>query len=263
VVFYRDTQFLSGLWISKSWEPHLAMALSHKLYSIRIHVNIFESMLLMVRSYLYVFFPLSDSEPVMHGWHNQQVSICIYAAIYPSIHSSMGSAPVGVQCPLTYSLGEFPFCWDWLWYSGLSPVLMSRRLSLRLPYLNVFPFTLLHLPLDFIHLFFTVVGFAPRHQPSFFTQTWDRHMTTMDREVEAAIYRSSVVGCSQRTNTLDLSMLLLTKESCVLGNDQAVCKAVRNHPLWLWFSSLPQLLIREQPEIAPDIRCFGTICSGK
>src|SRR6218665_205601 len=42
----------------------------------------------------------------------------------------MGSAPVGVQCPLTSSLGEFPGYWDWLWYPGLSPVLVS----------NAFPF---------------------------------------------------------------------------------------------------------------------------
>src|SRR6218665_3046734 len=38
----------------------------------------------------------------------------------------MGSAPVGVQCPLTSSLGEFPCKWDWLWYPGLSPVLVSN-----------------------------------------------------------------------------------------------------------------------------------------
>src|SRR6218665_2238054 len=44
---------------------------------------------------------------------------------FPSIHCSMGSTPVGVQCPLTSSLGEFPGYWDWLWYPGLSPVLVS------------------------------------------------------------------------------------------------------------------------------------------
>jgi len=37
----------------------------------------------------------------------------------------MGSAPVSVQCPLTSSLGEFQRYWDWLWYPGLSPVLVS------------------------------------------------------------------------------------------------------------------------------------------
>src|SRR6218665_2692497 len=42
-----------------------------------------------------------------------------------SIHRSMGSAHVGVQCPLTSSLGEFLGYWDWLWCPGLSPVLVS------------------------------------------------------------------------------------------------------------------------------------------
>ena len=37
----------------------------------------------------------------------------------------MGSAPVGAQYPLTSSLGEFLGYWDWLWYPGLSPVLVS------------------------------------------------------------------------------------------------------------------------------------------
>src|SRR6218665_592495 len=50
-------------------------------------------------------------------------------SIGPSIHRSMGSAPVGVQCPLTSSLGEFPDYQDWLWYPGLSPVSVSIALS--------------------------------------------------------------------------------------------------------------------------------------
>jgi len=43
---------------------------------------------------------------------------------YPSIHITIGSAPVGVQCPISSSLGEFPGYWDWLWCPGLSPVLV-------------------------------------------------------------------------------------------------------------------------------------------
>ena len=61
----------------------------------------------------------------------------------------MDSVPVGVQCPLTSSLSEFPGYWDWLWFPGLSPVLVSIAFPLRLPYLGVFQFILLHLPLDF------------------------------------------------------------------------------------------------------------------
>src|SRR6218665_997186 len=36
--------------------------------------------------------------------------------------------PVGVQCPISSSLGEFPSYWDWLWCPGLSPVLVSITL---------------------------------------------------------------------------------------------------------------------------------------
>src|SRR6218665_1981199 len=32
---------------------------------------------------------------------------------------------VGVQCPISSSLGEFPSYCDWLWCHGLSPVLVS------------------------------------------------------------------------------------------------------------------------------------------
>src|SRR6218665_933521 len=33
--------------------------------------------------------------------------------------------PIGVQCPISSSLGEFPSYWDWLWCPGLLPVLVS------------------------------------------------------------------------------------------------------------------------------------------
>src|SRR6218665_3101782 len=36
--------------------------------------------------------------------------------------------PVGVQCPIFSSLGEFPRYWDWLWCHGLSPVLVPIAL---------------------------------------------------------------------------------------------------------------------------------------
>ena len=43
-------------------------------------------------------------------------------------------------------------------------------------------FTPLHLPLDFIRLFFPVAVSAPRHHPSFFTRAWDQHRATVDPE---------------------------------------------------------------------------------
>ena len=61
----------------------------------------------------------------------------------------MGSA-VGVQCPLTISLGEFPGLALVSWAFARVGV---HRLSFRLPYLGVCPFTLRHLPLKFSGVF--------------------------------------------------------------------------------------------------------------
>src|SRR6218665_1971017 len=36
--------------------------------------------------------------------------------------------PVGVQCPISSSIGEFPSYCDWLWYPVLSPVLVPIAL---------------------------------------------------------------------------------------------------------------------------------------
>ena len=67
----------------------------------------------------------------------------------PSIHCSMGSAPIGVQCPHFLTR----------WVSGLLGLALVswaiahvgvHHISLRLPYLSVFPFTRFHLPLNFI-----------------------------------------------------------------------------------------------------------------
>jgi len=63
----------------------------------------------------------------------------------------MGSAPVGVQCPLTSSLGEFLGYWAGSGILGYTARVGVHCLSLHLPYLGVFPFTL-HLPLDFIRV---------------------------------------------------------------------------------------------------------------
>ena len=69
-------------------------------------------------------------------------------SIHPSIHCSMGSAPIGAQCPLTSSLGEFLGYWDWLWYPGLSPVLVSIAL----------PFAF-HILVFYIHSSSPAIGF--------------------------------------------------------------------------------------------------------
>src|SRR6218665_3034909 len=62
-----------------------------------------------------------------------------------SIHHSIGSPPVGAQCPLTSSLGEFLGYRDWLWYPGLLPVLVSMASPFPSPSISqCFLFTLLH-----------------------------------------------------------------------------------------------------------------------
>jgi len=86
----------------------------------------------------------------------------------------MGSAPVGARCPLTSSLDEFLGHWDWLWYPGLSPLLVSIAL----------PFAF-HISVFSIHSSSPAIGFhsssfhgsvsAPHHQPSSLFQTWDWH----------------------------------------------------------------------------------------
>src|SRR6218665_3286462 len=50
--------------------------------------------------------------------------------------------PVGVQCPISSSVGEFPSYWDWLWCPGLSPVLVSIALAFAF-HTWCFPFALI------------------------------------------------------------------------------------------------------------------------
>src|SRR6218665_1564956 len=50
--------------------------------------------------------------------------------------------PVGVQCPISSSLGEFPSYWDWLWCPGLSFVLVSIALPFAF-HTWCFPFALI------------------------------------------------------------------------------------------------------------------------
>src|SRR6218665_3500923 len=59
-----------------------------------------------------------------------------------SSSSSLGSTPVGVQCTISSSLGEFPSYWDWLWCPGHLPILVS--IALPFAFLTwCFPFPLI------------------------------------------------------------------------------------------------------------------------
>src|SRR6218665_3700844 len=68
----------------------------------------------------------------------------------------MGSVPVGVQCPLTSSQGEFLGYWDWLWYPGLPPVLVSIAFPFAFHILVFFP--LLFFPCHWISFVFLLYG---------------------------------------------------------------------------------------------------------
>ena len=86
----------------------------------------------------------------------------------------MGSAAVGAQCPLTSSLGEFLGYRDWLWYPGLSPVLVSIALPFAF-HISVFSIHSSSHAIEFHSSIFMVAVSAPLHQPSSLFQTWDWH----------------------------------------------------------------------------------------
>src|SRR6218665_1955333 len=64
-----------------------------------------------------------------HPMNKVVFQVTVHPSIHPSIHRSMGPAPVGAQCPLASSLGEFLGYRDFLWYPGLSPLLLSIALA--------------------------------------------------------------------------------------------------------------------------------------
>src|SRR6218665_30281 len=77
----------------------------------------------------------------------------------------MGSAPVGAQCPLTSSLGDFLGYQDWLWYPGLSPVLVFIALPFAF-HLSVFSIHSSSPAIGFhSSIFFTVAVSASHHPP--------------------------------------------------------------------------------------------------
>src|SRR6218665_2073140 len=62
--------------------------------------------------------------------------------------------PVGVQCPISSSLGEFPSYWDWLWCPGLLPVLVSIAFPFAY-HTWCFPFALIY---HWISIMFLLYG---------------------------------------------------------------------------------------------------------
>src|SRR6218665_3869999 len=66
-------------------------------------------------------------------------NFAIYLSLVSSIHPSLHGLSVGVQCPLTSSLGEFQaIATGSAWCPGLLPVLLSIAFFLRLFHISVF-----------------------------------------------------------------------------------------------------------------------------
>src|SRR6218665_1390050 len=75
-----------------------------------------------------------------------------------------------------------------------------------------FLFTLLHQPLDFIRLFFTVAVSAPHHQPSSLFQTWDWHYGTWISKVPE--YLSTIQETMLEWTTILARLQCLSAECC-------------------------------------------------
>src|SRR6218665_3980356 len=74
--------------------------------------------------------------------------------------------PVGVQCPISSSLGEFPSYWDWLWCPGLLPVLVSIAIPFAF-HTWCFPFALICHWISIVFLLYgRRIAMAPSVDPS-------------------------------------------------------------------------------------------------
>jgi len=111
-----------------------------------IHVRLY----VCVQTYIHNIHVGHNVHSSIHTHNFYRLLIRIH--IYPSSHCS--AAPLGVQCLHTSSRGEFPGYWDWLWCPGLPSVLVCIAFPFVFPYIGVFPFTLLHLPLNFVRVSF-------------------------------------------------------------------------------------------------------------
>src|SRR6218665_2245006 len=97
----------------------------------------------------------------------------------------MGAAPVGVQCPISSSLGEFPRYWDWLWCPGFSPVLVSIALPFAFHRPTwCFSFVLIcHCISDnyhIYHLIFRIAALNVNNVPNYFSNNHDLSLNVDD-----------------------------------------------------------------------------------
>src|SRR6218665_1110456 len=83
--------------------------------------------------------------------------------------------PVGVQCPISSSLDEFPSYWDWLWCPGLSSVLVSIALPFAF-HTWCFPFAVICHWISIVFLFTTDVSPLIRSTLHFLTFSFSYSM---------------------------------------------------------------------------------------
>src|SRR6218665_3034602 len=97
---------------------------------------------------------------------------------------SLGKQPVGDQCPLTSSLGEFPGYWAGSRILGYRPCWCPSPFPFLPSIPRCFPFTLTSPPLIFFLFFFLQPTyffpflFLPRHWISFVFLLYDRRIFT-------------------------------------------------------------------------------------
>src|SRR6218665_3275315 len=103
-----------------------------------------------------------------------------------------------------------------------------------------FLFTLLHLPLDFIRLFFTVAVSAPHHQPSSLFQTWDWHYGNwISEKVEIPWWWSST--SSRNSCSIMRSIVYRKNKPCHPSGKNMICNLKKDRS---WVHNLMKALRR-------------------
>src|SRR6218665_1326961 len=130
--------------------------------------------------------------------------------------------PVGVQCPITSPLGEFPSYWDRLWCSGLSPVLVSIALPFGF-HTWCFPFALI---CHWISIVFLLYGrriathynynhythmYMPPNAVCLILPSYKRYCTYLQQSITADCLSTGklVIFCIQYELSKRLSLMLL------------------------------------------------------
>src|SRR6218665_2477632 len=73
------------------------------------------------------FSNTADMGPKLRIGHQHDTTSCSMSSNHQINHHHQ-KPRAQCQCPFSSSLDEFPSYWDWLWYPGLSPVLVSIAL---------------------------------------------------------------------------------------------------------------------------------------